>query len=499
MSNDNGARARIHELSAEIIRHNIAYYQNDKPEISDAEYDKLLRELEALEKKYPDLKIQGSPTEQVGAKPAGGFKKASHYVPMLSIANVMDHDELVSFDERVHRGLALEERESIEYFCELKFDGLSINLIYENGKLMRALTRGDGSVGEDVTANVKTIQSIPHTLHTNNPPSRLEVRGEIVFPIEAFQDLNREREEEGLPVFANPRNAAAGSIRQLDPLVTAGRDLKLFAYTIGAQEGGKALRSQAALLSWLFELGFQQHSFHEICAGAEAVEKFYRKIAAERESLAFDIDGVVIKVNRLDWQQELGFISRSPRSMAAYKFPPRQEKTKLIDIVIQVGRTGVLTPVAVLEPVVVHGVTVSRAALHNDEEIERKDIRIGDTVIIQRAGGGREPSSAHLGRLADGVQRQAESVHRVQPELVGCVSELHVSVPAVHVVGVRHEDAVPPHRTDEPRDGPGLEGGAGVHAGEERELRPVAQLRTGCPVADQGYLKLLHHLRGGCR
>ena len=386
MSNDNGARARIKELSAEILRHNIAYYQNDKPEISDAEYDKLLRELEALERKYPELKIKGSPTEQVGAKPVGNFKKASHRVPMLSIANVMDHEELVSFDERIHRGLALNDSEIIEYFCELKFDGLSINLIYEKGRLVRALTRGDGSVGEDVTANVKTIKSIPHVLNTKAPPALLEVRGEIVFPIEAFQELNREREEEGLPVFANPRNAAAGSIRQLDPLVTAGRDLQLFAYTIGAQEDGKAPKTQAGLLSWLFELGFFEHNFHGVCSGAAAVEKYYRTIAAERDSLAFDIDGVVIKVNRLDWQQELGFISRSPRSMAAYKFPPRQEKTKLIDIVIQVGRTGVLTPVAVLEPVVVHGVTVSRAALHNDEEIERKDIRIGDTVIIQRAG-----------------------------------------------------------------------------------------------------------------
>ncbi len=378
------AAKKIHALSEKIQQLNVAYYQKDAPLSSDAEYDLLLRELEALEAEFPGLRAKDSPTLRVGAAPVSAFKKIRHFSPMLSLANAMNVEELEQFDARVKK--LLDTQNSLEYHCELKFDGLSINLIYENGVLEKALTRGDGTEGEDVTNNVRTIKNIPLRLRGKNIPARVEIRGEIILPIAAFQALNKEREDEGEPVFANPRNAAAGSVRQLDSTLTAQRDLSLFAYAIGSREGSTAPVTQGELAEQIHARGFAEAPHRKICLGTKEIQKYYSHIEEIREGLDFDIDGIVIKLNSLRDQEELGYVGRTPRSMTAYKFPPRQKETKIIDILIQVGRTGVLTPVAVLDPVNVHGVMVARAALHNLEEIERKDIRIGDTVLVQRAG-----------------------------------------------------------------------------------------------------------------
>ena len=375
---------RIDELVDRLQELNLAYYQKDAPLVSDAEYDLLLRELEKLEEKYPEWKHDDSPTLRVGAPPLESFRKVEHRLPMLSIANSMDQEELFAFDERVHK--FLDRKEEIEYLCELKFDGLSMNLTYEKGLLTTAVTRGDGLVGEDVTQNIRTLKSVPLRLHCKSPPEFLEMRGEVLLPLKAFQQLNREQEEEGLKIFANPRNAAAGSVRQLDSKITAQRDLVFFSYAIGFYQGIPKFRLQSEVLEHLHRFGFSVNENRKTCVGPADVQKFYEHIEKIREELPFDIDGVVVKVNRLDWQDELGFVSRSPRSMTAYKFPPRQKVTKIENITVQVGRTGVLTPVAELDPVNIHGVVVSRAALHNQEEIDRKDIRIGDFVVVQRAG-----------------------------------------------------------------------------------------------------------------
>lgn len=378
------AAARIEELIELIDGYNAAYYLKDAPAVSDAEYDRVFRELEELEKEHPALLKPYSPTQRVGAEPLSAFVKINHRVPMLSIANSMNEEELNAFDERVKKQLGRDT--TIDYQCELKFDGLSVNLTYEDGVLVSAATRGDGAVGENVTPNVRTISNVPLRLKGKNVPKVVEVRGEIMLPMAAFQALNKEQEEAGEKVFANPRNAAAGSVRQLDSKVTASRELKLFAYALGAWEGAKKPALQSEILTTLFSWGFESHNFHRVAHGTKEIQAYYEEIGAKRDSLDFDIDGIVIKVNRLDWQDELGFVSRSPRSMTAYKFPARQKSTRILDITVQVGRTGVLTPVANLEPVNIHGVVVGRAALHNQEEIDRKDIRIGDWVLVQRAG-----------------------------------------------------------------------------------------------------------------
>lgn len=378
-------KERIYELTTLINRLNDAYHKEDSPLVSDKEYDLKFRELEELEKKHPQYRREDSPTQRVGAEPVSHFEKSTHRKPMLSISNSMDVEELHAFDQRVKKQLGIADQ-AIDYYCEVKFDGLSVNLTYVNGLLERASTRGDGVIGENVTNNVKTIKNVPLRLKSNSPPALVEIRGEIVLPYEAFQSLNAEQQESGEKVFANPRNAAAGSVRQLDSRITAGRDLSLFAYGLGVMEGGPKLARQEKLVSQLFAWGFQEHDYHKKCSGVEGVQKFYEQLSKDRESLPFDIDGLVVKVDRLDWMDELGTISRSPRGMTAYKFPARQKITKLLSVDVQVGRTGVLTPVANLEPVNVHGVVVGRAALHNQEEIDRKDIRIGDWVIVQRAG-----------------------------------------------------------------------------------------------------------------
>lgn len=379
------AAARIDELCELLTKYNEAYYLRDKPLVSDAEWDTLMRELIALEEKYPELRRPDSPTQRVGAAPQEKFPKFVHKVPMLSLANAMDREELLAFNERV-RKLLPANMKGFEYHCELKFDGLSINLTYEAGVLTHAATRGDGFEGEEVTPNVRTIRNVPLRLKTKHPPRLVEVRGEIVLPIPAFQALNQQRQEEGEEVFANPRNAAAGSVRQLDSTLTAKRDLRLFAYALGGVEGKLPLKTQAGVQDLLIEWGFSEPPLRECCGDIAGVLKFYEHVEKAREQLEFDIDGVVVKLNDLGLQEELGFVARSPRAMIAAKFPPRQEETVLEEILIQVGRTGVLSPVAKLRPVVVHGVKVSRASLHNQEEIERKDVRIGDHVIVQRAG-----------------------------------------------------------------------------------------------------------------
>ena len=385
MAKKSNPKARMEELSELLHRYSDAYHRDDKPLVTDAEYDALFRELEALESAHPDLKLDDSPTARVGAAPLSAFEKFTHRQPMLSIANSMNREELEAFDERVKKQLGREDA-TVEYQAELKFDGLSVSLTYQNGVLVTAATRGDGSVGENVTPNVRTIKNVPLRLKGKKHPELVEVRGEIMLTLEAFQALNKEQEEAGEKVFANPRNAAAGSVRQLDSKITAGRDLKLFAYALGAWDGGSKPKTQGETLETLFQWGFESHEFHRLCKGVGAVQKYYDEIAARRDSLGFDIDGVVVKVNNLDWQDELGFVSRSPRAFTAYKFPPRQKSTRINQITVQVGRTGVLTPVANLEPVNIHGVVVARAALHNQEEIDRKDIREGDWVLVQRAG-----------------------------------------------------------------------------------------------------------------
>lgn len=378
------ARARHAALVKQVKAHDISYYQKDAPKISDADYDALRRELEALEKKYPDLASAESPTQKVGAAPSKGFQKVRHAVPMLSLSNVFDEEELQDFLTRVRRFLGLEEQEPLEISAEPKIDGLSCSLRYENRKLVLAATRGDGSEGEDITENVKTIFDVPQTL-PKEAPDILEVRGEIYMRRDDFMALNKRQEEEGKQVFANPRNAAAGSVRLLDVTVTAQRALHFFGYALGETSQDFA-STQSGIRSKLKEWGFQEAEPVSLCQTLEDILSYYRNIMDLRPDLPYEIDGVVYKVNRLDFQDRLGFISRSPRWATAHKFPAEQAVTILNDIVIQVGRTGALTPVAELEPITVGGVVVSRATLHNEDELARKDVRIGDHVLIQRAG-----------------------------------------------------------------------------------------------------------------
>lgn len=378
-------KKRYYELIEEVQRHDALYYVEDQPEISDAQYDKLYRELEGIEKSHPDWIVQNSPTQRVGGKPLDAFEKSKHHLPMLSLANAFSQQELEDFDDRVHRFLDRSEKEILEYFCELKFDGLSMNLIYKKGVLDRAATRGDGEVGENVTQNVKTIRAVPLTLKGGTIPELIEVRGEVILPIEAFRKVNTEQEKAGGKIFANPRNAAAGSIRQLDSTITAKRPLTFFAYGVGAIEGMK-LKTLDQLRGQLKQWGFRVGEHTQVCHGVKEILAFYNKVATLRDKLPYEIDGIVVKLNKFSEIDAAGYISRSPRGMLAFKYPARKEKTQIESIIIQVGRTGALTPVALVKPVSVGGVIVRRATLHNQDEIERKDIRIGDHIIIHRAG-----------------------------------------------------------------------------------------------------------------
>jgi len=380
------ARTRIDFLRSTIRYHNERYYRFDAPEISDAEYDRLMVELDQLEHQYPPLLTPDSPTQRVGAKPLEKFASVRHLTPMLSLANAFSDEEIVQFDERIKRAIDLTE--DIRYIVEPKLDGLAVNLIYENGVLKQAATRGDGETGEDVTLNIKTIRSLPLRIKLSGDqplPDLIEIRGEVCIDVEGFKKLNLRRVEEGEPPFANPRNAAAGSLRQLDSKITAKRPLIIYIYAIG-QAGGLSLSSQKQALQQLSEWDFPVNPQVEEARNISDCIDYYHRLMEGRENLAYEIDGIVIKVDSFELQNQLGFVSRSPRWAIACKFPARQETTIIEDIIVQVGRTGVLTPVAVLKPVSVGGVMVSRATLHNLNEIRKKDISIGDTVIVQRAG-----------------------------------------------------------------------------------------------------------------
>jgi DNA ligase (NAD+) len=393
---------RLNELKELIREHDYNYHVLDRPKISDYEYDQLVHELLKIESEHPDLVTPDSPSQRVGAQPLEEFEKVPHRRPMLSLSNTYSVDEVREFDVRVRK--FLETAKDVEYFCELKFDGLAVELIYEDGRLTGALTRGDGAVGENVLSNVRTMRSVPLKIG-GKAPALLEVRGEALMSKKDFARLNEAQQEEGEQPFANPRNAAAGSIRQLDPRITAKRPLRLFAYAPGVLEGVKP-KSQSDWLDYLRGHGFPTLHYADwktaslkmkkgyepgmplaaICTGIEEAVEYYDAVLKLRHQLPFDIDGVVIKVNSYPLQERLGTIARSPRWAAAAKFPPEQSQTVVENIVVQVGRTGALTPVAIMTPVKVGGVTVTNATLHNQSEIERKDVRIGDTVVIQRAG-----------------------------------------------------------------------------------------------------------------
>lgn len=384
--NEQQAKAKIGKLREEINFHNYRYYVLDNPVISDAQYDQLMRELEDRERKFPHLVTPTSPTQRVGAPPLEKFEEARHTLPMLSLANAFDEEEVREFDTRVKR--FLEIAKDIEYSAELKVDGVAVELSFQDGRFIAGSTRGDGFVGENVTQNLRTVKTIPLTLIRGKEsplPSRLEVRGEVYLPIKAFQELNIKRERSGEPPFANPRNAAAGSLRQLDSSITAQRPLDIFCYGVG-QLSGRSFETHWETLEALGHWGFKVNPHRKRCRRIEEALEYYREMDELREKLPYEIDGVVIKVNSLRLQETLGTIARSPRWALAFKFKPKQVTTKIRDIVVQVGRTGALTPTAVMDPVRVGGVEISRATLHNQDEIDKKDVRIGDTVVVQRAG-----------------------------------------------------------------------------------------------------------------
>jgi DNA ligase (NAD+) len=379
------AKAELKRLAAEIAGHDKRYYQEDAPTVSDAEYDALRQRNDAIEALFPDLVRADSPSRRVGAAPTGKFAKVRHAVAMLSLGNVFDDEEVVDFANRVKRFLGLPADDPLAFTAEPKIDGLSCSLRYEGGNLVNAATRGDGFEGEDVTANVRTIGEIPERLHGNRIPDICEVRGEVYMSHADFFTLNARREAAGEELFANPRNSAAGSLRQLDPAITASRPLKFFAYAWG-EMSEMPEETQYGMLEWFAGRGFRVNPLTKLTRSVEEMLAVYRDIETRRATLGYDIDGIVYKVDRLDLQERLGFVSRSPRWATAHKFPAEQATTILNGIDIQVGRTGALTPVARLEPVTVGGVVVTNATLHNEDEIARKDVRIGDTVRIQRAG-----------------------------------------------------------------------------------------------------------------
>ncbi|MCC6446975.1 MAG: NAD-dependent DNA ligase LigA [Armatimonadetes bacterium] len=381
------AQKRAEELRALLNRHSYNYYVLDRPEITDAAYDRLYHELKAIEEIYPDLISPDSPTRRVGASPLADFAPHMHRQTMLSLSNAFGPDDLRAFDKRAKRVLGLDAEASIEYLCELKIDGLAVSLTYTDGMLAVGATRGNGIAGEDVTPNLKTIRSIPLRLFGKQAgmPSFVEIRGEVFMLRSEFERVNQEQEEAGQPPFANPRNAAAGSIRQKNSAVTASRKLDFFAYAVG-EAAGVSFADQASLLEMLAARGFRTNTHRNLCRGIEEAVLYCEEWRSRKDDLPYDTDGMVVKVNAVDLQRDLGATSREPRWAIAYKYPALRANTVIRDIAVQVGRTGSLTPVAIMDPVEVAGATVSRATLHNEDEIRRKDIRIGDTVIIQRAG-----------------------------------------------------------------------------------------------------------------
>ncbi len=381
-SGDDPAK-EIESLRAAIWRHNHLYYVLDAPEVPDAEYDRLMRRLQELEAQHPDLVAPDSPTQRVGAAPADGFSEVRHEVPMLSLDNAFSADEVRDFDRRVRERLGRDG--DVTYCCEPKLDGAAISLLYEGGRLVRAATRGDGETGEDITANARTMPSVPLRL-AEGAPAVLEVRGEVYMPLDGFESFNAGARERGEKVFVNPRNAAAGSLRQLDPRITARRPLAMYCYSIGRLEGASRPAGHHAALAWLRDLGLRVNPEIRRVNGVEACVTYYNDLLVRRAELGYEIDGVVCKVDSFAEQDELGFVSRAPRWALACKFPAQEEVTKLLGVDFQVGRTGAVTPVARLEPVFVGGVTVSNATLHNMDEIDRLDLRVGDSVVVRRAG-----------------------------------------------------------------------------------------------------------------
>jgi DNA ligase (NAD+) len=374
---------RVQELREQIEHHNYRYHTLDDPEIDDAQFDRLMQELRALESEHPDLVTAESPTQRVGGFTSREFAEVVHTLPMLSLENAFEEQDVLDFDRRVRERL---EVEAVDYSAEPKLDGLAISVRYEGGRLVQAATRGDGTRGEDVTANVRTIRSVPLRLRTAAPPRVLEVRGEVFMTRKAFAQLNAGAQARGEKVFVNPRNAAAGSLRQLDPKITERRALDLYFYSVGATEGWKSPRRHSEVLKELRELGLRTCPEIDVVHGVSGCLDYYERIRGRRNELPYEIDGVVYKVDRLDWQRELGYVSRAPRWALAHKYAAQEATTTVRGVEFQVGRTGALTPVARLEPIFVGGVTVANVTLHNMDELARKDVRIGDTVVVRRAG-----------------------------------------------------------------------------------------------------------------
>ncbi|HEY8272371.1 MAG TPA: NAD-dependent DNA ligase LigA [Pseudobdellovibrionaceae bacterium] len=439
------SKKRHEELKKIIAEHDYNYYVTDKPLISDYEYDQLFAELLELEKNEAllgHLDLSDSPSQRVGGAPLGAFEKVTHRKPMLSLANSYSPEDILEFDERVKKFLK-REGPVVEYYVEPKFDGLSMELVYEKGFLIRAITRGDGYTGEDVTQNIRTIKSIPLKLETSRPPELLEVRGEVLILKADFLKLNEQQQENGQPSFANPRNAAAGTIRQLDPKIAGSRRLKFFAYALGEVDGIK-FENQADIGTYFQKVAIptatgSHPELMRICKSPKEAIDYYHFIEKERPHLPFDIDGIVIKVNALRQQEDLGLVARSPRWATAAKFKPEQAQTIVENIVIQVGRTGALTPVAIMKPVRVGGVTVTNATLHNQEEIDRKDIRLGDTVIIQRAGDvipeivnvdlAKRPKKSEPFLLPNKCPACGTEVHKLEGEVVTrCTNPLCIAI-----------------------------------------------------------------------
>ncbi len=444
MSASATAKKRIQELREALERYNYRYHVLDDPEVSDAEYDRRLRELQQLENEHPDLVTSDSPTQRVGGTPVGELNEVIHSTPMLSLDNAFTEEDLINFDRRVRE--RLDDVESVEYCAEPKLDGLAVSFRYEAGQLVQAATRGDGARGEDVTHNVRTIKSVPVRLR-GDFPDLLEVRGEVFMTIAGFKAMNEKAVLAGEKVFVNPRNAAAGSIRQLDPRLTASRPLDAYFYSVGETRSWKLPPKHSESLEQLREWGLRISPLVKVVQGAQGCLEYYRDIGARRSSLPYEIDGVVYKVNRLQQQRDLGFVSRAPRWAIAHKFPAHEENTVVRGVEFQVGRTGALTPVARLEPVFVGGVTVSNATLHNMDEVRRKDIRIGDTVVIRRAGDvipevvkvilDRRPSDASEVQLPEKCPICASDVERVEGEAVArCTGGLFC--PAQRKEALRH-------------------------------------------------------------
>lgn len=422
------SRKKVESLREEIRFHNNLYHVLDAPEIPDIEYDRLMRELQAFETEHPELITLDSPTQRVGAEPIEAFGTVEHRVPMLSLNNVFSEQEFVDFHRRVADRLELASDADIAYMAEPKFDGAAVSLLFENGKLVRGATRGDGARGEDITHNVRTIEAVPLRLLGKGYPSMLEVRGEVFMPRAGFAKLNERAREKGEKTFVNPRNAAAGSLRQLDPRLTAARPLDFYAYSVGFVDGGLLADRHSEILDQLQEWGLKVCPERRLVSGVDGCMEYYADIGGRRDSLDYDIDGIVYKVDRLDYQRELGFISRAPRWAIACKFPAQEEMTLVENIEFQVGRTGAVTPVARLKPVFVGGVTVSNATLHNMDELRRKDVRVGDTVIVRRAGDvipevvqiipGKRPKGAHPVKMPSKCPVCGSHVVRIEGEAV---------------------------------------------------------------------------------